>query len=204
MTNTNLDRLKTLLAEVDDLRKASTILFWDQRVMMPPGGAQARAEALATVGRLTHEKFISQEIGDLLGELDEGDYDYESLEASLIRVTRRDYEKAVRVPPELTGEMRHSAAIALSAWGPAKQNSDLLLDDYEPLMKTAEVRAIFDTLKEELRPLIREVADAGEVDSSFLHGDFDVQKQREFAFRVVRQFGFTDDEWRLDETPHPF
>ena len=81
---------------------------------------------------------------------------------------------------------------------------DVLLDDYEPLMKTAEVRAIFDTLKEELRPLIREVADAGEVDSSFLHGDFDVQKQREFAFRVVRQFGFTDDEWRLDETPHPF
>jgi carboxypeptidase Taq len=234
MTNTNLDRLKTLLAEVDDLRKASTILFWDQRVMMPPGGSQARADALATVGRLTHEKFVSPEVGDLLGELDENEYDYESFEASLIRVTRRDYEKAVRVPPELTGEMRRASAIALSAWGPAKAKSDfqallphlernlelrrqyvecfppteetydVLLDDYEPLMKTSEVRAIFDTLKEELLPLIREVAEAGDVDSSFLEGDFDVQKQREFGFRLLREFGFTDDEFRLDETPHPF
>ena len=92
MTNTNLDRLKTLLAEVDDLRKASTVLFWDQRVMMPPGGAQARAEALATVGRLAHEKFVSPELGSLLEGLKEDDYDYESFEASLIRVTRRDYE----------------------------------------------------------------------------------------------------------------
>src|SRR5919204_2873116 len=124
MTNTNLDRLKELLAEVDDLRKAATVLFWDQRVMMPPGGAQARADASATIGRLAHEKFVSKEVGELLDGLDEGDYDYDSVEASLIRVTRRDYEKAVRVPPELTGEMRHASAIALSAWGPAKANSD--------------------------------------------------------------------------------
>jgi len=234
MTDTKLDRLKTLLGEVDDLRKASTVLFWDERVMMPPGGAQARAEASGTVGRLAHEKFVSAEIGTLLDELNENDYDYESFEASLIRVTRRDYEKAVRVPPELTGEMRRSSALALSAWGPAKQNSDfkallphlernlelrhryvecfpkpaetydVLLDDYEPLMKTAEVREIFDELKRELRPLISEIADAGQVDSSFLHGDFDIDRQREFAFKVVRRFGYTDEEWRLDQTPHPF
>src|SRR5881392_1183340 len=114
-----LERLKRLLAEVDDLRKASTVLFWDQRVKMPPSGSQARAEASATVARLTHEKFVSKEIGDLLDELDE--YDYDSFEASLLRVTKRDYEKAVRVPPELTGETRKAGAIAVSAWGPARE-----------------------------------------------------------------------------------
>ena len=56
--------------------------------------------------------------------LNEDDYDYDSVEASLIRVTRRDYEKAVRVPPSLTGDMRHASAMALSAWGPAKDKSD--------------------------------------------------------------------------------
>src|SRR5919204_434821 len=122
--NRKLDRLKELLAEVDDLRKAATLLFWDQRVMMPAGGAEARADASATVGRLSHEKFVSKEIGALLDELNEDDYDYDSFEASLIRVTRRDYDKAVRVPPELTGEMRRSSALALAAWGPAKANSD--------------------------------------------------------------------------------
>jgi carboxypeptidase Taq len=238
MTNRdpNLDRLKQLLAENDDLRKASTLLFWDQRVMMPPGGAQARADALATVGRLTHERFVEAEVGRLLDELKglEETLDYDSDDASLLRVTRRDYEKAARVPPQLTGEMRHAAALAVADWGPAKANADyeamlphlerhlelkhryvecfdrpeetydVLLDDFEPGMKTAEVRAIFDTLKEELRPLIAEIGEAGDVDDSFLTGEFAPDAQRAFSLEVVRRFGFTDDEWRLDTTAHPF
>ena len=232
--NPKIEQLKRLLAEVDDLRKASTVLFWDERVKMPPSGAPARAEASATVARLTHEKFVSREIGALLDALDENDYDYDSFEACLLRVAKRDYEKAVRVPPELTGEMRKASAIAVSAWGPAKERSDyqallphlqknlelrrryvecfdpaeetydVLLDDYEPLMKTAEVRAIFDDLKRELVPLIQEIGEAGEVDSSFLTGDFDPAAQRDFGLKLVRRFGFTDEEWRLDTTEHPF
>src|SRR5262249_27437849 len=234
VTDPNLDRLRELVGEVDDLRKAATLLFWDQRVMMPPGGAQARADASATVGRLAHEKFVSPELGKLLDGLNAEDYDYDSFEASLIRVTRRDHEKAVRVPPELTGEMRRSSALALSAWGPAKQSSDfkallphlernlelrhryvecfpppdetydVLLDDYEPLMKTAEVRGGFDDLKQELVPLIQEIGEAGEGDASFLEGEFDVSAQREFSMKILRAFGYTDEEWRLDQTAHPF
>jgi carboxypeptidase Taq len=234
MTDPKLDRLRALVGEVDDLRKAATVLFWDQRVMMPPGGAQARAEASATVGRLAHEKFVAPELGRLLDELNAEDYDYDSFEASLIRVTRRDYEKAIRVPPELTGEIRRSSALALSAWGPAKESSDfqamlphlernlelrhryvdcfpkpdetydVLLDDYEPLMKTADVREVFDELKRELVPLIQEITEAGDVDSSFLEGEFDAGAQRDFSMKVIRAFGYTDDEWRLDTTPHPF
>ena len=232
----NLDRMKQLLGEIDDLRKASTLLFWDQRVMMPPGGAQARADALATVGRLTHERFVDPDLGTLLENLQglEESLDYDSDDASLIRVTRRDYEKAVRVPPALTGEMRRASALALAAWGPAKEASDfeqlrphletllelrqryvacfdppdetydVLLDDYEPGMKTAEAREIFDRLKQDLRPLIEEIADAGDIDDSFLKGDFDAEAQRAFSLEVVRRFGFTDAEWRLDTTAHPF
>jgi carboxypeptidase Taq len=235
-TDQSLDRLKQLLGEIDDLRKASTLLFWDQRVMMPPGGAQARADALATVGRVTHERFVDPELGSLLEglkELEES-LDYDSDDASLIRVTRRDYEKAVRVPPELTGEMRRAGALAVAAWGPAKEKADyesmlphfekhlelkhryvecfeppdetydVLLDDYEPGMKTAEVRAIFDTLKDELRPLIEEIGEAGEVDDSFLYAEFEPDVQRDFSLELVRRFGFTDEEWRLDTTAHPF
>jgi carboxypeptidase Taq len=232
--NPKLDRLKELLAEVDDLRKAATLLFWDQRVMMPAGGAAARADSSATVGRLAHERFVSKEIGALLDEVDENDYDYESVDASLIRVTRRDFEKAVRVPPELTGEMRRSSALALSAWGPARADSDfpallphlernlelrhryvdcfepadetydILLDDYEPLMKTDDVREIFDGLKRDLIPLIEEIAAAGEVDDSFLRAEFGTHAQQQFALTVLRRFGFTDDQWRLDPTQHPF
>src|SRR5437764_10892782 len=124
--NPKLDRLKELLSEVDDLRKAATLLFWDQRVMMPPGGSGARAEALATLSSLAQERFVAPDIGRLLADLRvlEEESDPESFEASLIRVTRRDYEKATRVPPQLVGEMSRTAALALSAWGPAKEESN--------------------------------------------------------------------------------
>ena len=69
MTETAFDRLRQRLAEVSDLTKAATLLFWDQRVMMPPGGAAARAEAAATVSRLAQERFIAKDIGQLLEEL---------------------------------------------------------------------------------------------------------------------------------------
>jgi len=232
--NPNLDQLRRLLSEVEDLRKSLGLLFWDQRVMMPPGGSQARAEACATLGRIAHETFVSPEVGKLLDSLDENDYDHDSDEASLIRLARRDYEKAVRVPPELTGEMRRASILALGAWGPAKEKSDfkallphlernlelrrryvecfddfdetydVLLDDYEPCMKTAEVREIFEGLKRDLVPLIQEITAVGDVDDSFLFGDFDVERQREFCLDVLHQFGYTEDEWRLDETAHPF
>jgi len=185
---------------------------------------------------LAQERFIDAEVGRLLDELRslEEASDYDSFEASLVRVTRRQYEKAIRVPPQLVGEMRRASALGMSAWGAAKEQSDfaqlrphletllelrhryvacfeppdetydVLLDDYEPEMKTAEVRAIFDELKEELLPLIREVAEAGEIDDSFLHGDFDPGTQRALGLEIVRAFGYSDDEWRVDETAHPF
>jgi carboxypeptidase Taq len=236
VTGSPFDRLRERLAEVNDLIKAATLLLWDQRVKMPPGGAAGRAEALATVSRLAQERFIDDEVGKLLEELRglEESSDYDSFEASLIRKTRRDYEKAHRVSPELVGEIRRAAALGLAAWGPAKEASDfdqllphleqqlelrhryidcfpqpeetydVLLDDYEPLMKTTEVREVFDELKQELVPLIQEIGEAGEVDDSFLSGEFDPETQRELGLEIVRAFGYSDEECRLDETAHPF
>ena len=229
--------LKNRLAEVHDLAKAAGVLSWDQRTMMPPGGAPARAEQLATLSRLAHERFVSDEIGQLLEELaaDEESLDDSSDEASLIRITRRDYEKARRVPPELRAEMTRAASLALPVWDEAKRTSDfplfrphlernlelrrryvecfdagdeeydILLDDYEPGMTTAEVRAVFDALKAELVPLIEAIGErADTVDDSCLRGTFPVARQQEFELAVLERFGFTPASWRLDETVHPF
>src|SRR5262249_35929892 len=164
--------------------------------------------------------FISTDVEQLLDELRslEESSDYDSFEASLIRVTRRDFEKASRVPPELVGELRRASALGLAAWGPAKEESnfealrpslernlelsqqyvecfdkpdetyDVLLDNYEPDMKSAEVREIFERLKEELPPLIRAIGDGDDADDSFLFGEFDIERQRDFSLEIVRRF----------------
>ncbi len=63
---TSLEQLKNHLAEIDDLKNAAGVLGWDQQTYMPPGGGQARAHALGTLSRLSHEKFASDETARLL------------------------------------------------------------------------------------------------------------------------------------------
>ena len=226
------EALRVRLAEITDLQRTGGLLFWDQRTKMPPAGAEARAETLATIGRIAHQKFVDPELGRLLDELrprEEG-LDPESFEASLIRVARHDYEKATRVPPELTADMRRAGAMGLKAWQKARAEKDFsqlrpalernlelkhryvecfppgdemydtLLDDYEQGMKTAEVRAVFDQLKRELLPLVRA---AGKPDPE---PPIELPRagQERFARAVLDQLGFDDDSWRLDETAHPF
>ncbi|MCC6190964.1 MAG: carboxypeptidase M32, partial [Anaerolineales bacterium] len=50
------NELKTRLAEIHDLNKIGWILGWDQRTMMAPKGARVRAEQLASLGRVAHDK----------------------------------------------------------------------------------------------------------------------------------------------------
>ena len=52
-----LAELRRRLGEVSDLRSALALLDWDQMVMMPPAGAAVRAERLATLERVAHERF---------------------------------------------------------------------------------------------------------------------------------------------------
>jgi carboxypeptidase Taq len=234
MSRERFDELRGRLAEIADLGKTAALLSWDQHVMMPPRGAAIRAEQMATVGRIAHEKFISPEIGrridDLRGWGEEQDYD--SLEASLIRVVARDWEKACRVPPDLRAEISRSAALANPVWVDARKNNDfasflpvlrknldlrkryidcfevddepydIVLDDYERGMRTKEVRRIFDYLKEHQAPLVKEVAAQGGNEPR--DHAFPIEQQKVFELEVARAFGFTDDAWRLDPTVHPF
>src|SRR4030042_2609980 len=98
-----LQELKDRLIEIDNLNSATAVLSWDQSTYMPPGGVAARARQMATLQQLAHVKFIAPAIGRLLDDLrpyEEG-LPYDSDDASLIRVTRRQHERAVRVPAPL-------------------------------------------------------------------------------------------------------
>lgn len=230
---TAFEELRERLAEIADLNRAAGVLAWDQRVTMPRLGTEARADALATLGRLAHEAFVGNEVGRLLERLRpyEESLAYDSDEASLVRVTRRDWEKARRIPTELRVALTREAARAHHAWVEARRASDFdsflpylrtnvelrrryaecfewddspytpLLDDYEPGMTTTEVRAVFDVLRPALAEL---VAAAPDVDASFLRGTFPVERQRAFAERILPTLGFEDGAWRLDPTAHPF
>src|SRR4051794_4360213 len=126
MSQERFDELRHRLAEVSDLGKTMALLSWDQQVMMPPRGAELRAEQLATIGRIAHEKFTAPEVGRLLDELGgwAEQHEYDSLEASLVRVVTKDWDKARRVPSDLRAALTRESALSHQVWVDARSRSD--------------------------------------------------------------------------------
>ena len=114
------------LAEVHDLGRAAALLAWDERTMMPRRGSEARAEQLATLARIRHAMFASDEVGRLLDALrpEAQRLEPDSDEASLVRVVGRDWEKARRVPAELRADIARASALGEATWRDARLRSD--------------------------------------------------------------------------------
>ena len=189
--NAKFQTLRTRLGEIEDLRKAAAVLRWDQQTYMPPGGAGARATQLSILDKTAHDWLVTDEIGQLLDDLatELGDLDYDSFEASLLRVTRRYYDRERKLPSALVAELSKARALAHTAWEQARAASefapfrphlekildltrqkaealgyqdriyDPLLDEFEPQMKTAQVEVLFQELKAGLVPLVRAIAE---------------------------------------------
>src|SRR5690348_12304553 len=119
-------QLRMYLAELVDLRNAAHVLGWDQQTMMPPRGAPARAEVMATLERVSHDRFIAPETGRLLdvassalnGTAPDSD------DARLVSVVRRRYDKARRVPSELAADLARAGSIGQEAWVKAREACD--------------------------------------------------------------------------------
>jgi len=125
-SNGTLPRLGAILAEVTDLRSTAALLSWDERVCMPEGGVAAHGEMLATVRRVAHEKFTSDEVGRLIERaLTEMNGDNRDADArKMLAVASRDYEKATRVPADFVADHARAAAAGHQAWREARQQSD--------------------------------------------------------------------------------
>ncbi len=228
--------LKLRLEKIHDLDRAQAVLEWDQWTMMPPAGAAARVEQVASVERARHERFVDPPIGELLYECTayEDSLPRDHDDAALIRVVRRDYDKARRVPAGLLGQITRQAALAEHAWEQARERSDFslllphlehmlelkrryidcfdvsdpydaLLDDFEPGMTTAEMERLLEDLKTQLVPLTAQITrDGNHVDASCLRGDFPLDAQRDLMVDIMCRLPLDRDSWRLDPTTHPF
>jgi len=185
-----LDRLREALGEVADLERAGAVLQWDQETYMPSGGVDDRANQLATLSRLQHERFTSP---DVLRRLEAAEAEVAGLpddsdEASLVRVTRRDLEQALRVPAELVAEIARATSLAQPAWHDARDRSDwsgfapamertvelsrrlveargyadrpydALIEFGEPGLTTSRVESLFAELRAAIVPLLAELA----------------------------------------------
>jgi carboxypeptidase Taq len=225
-----LDSLRERLAEISDLHALARLAAWDQRTMMPPLGAPARANQVATLQRLLHDRETDDEIGGWLDELDGDGAALDEIDRDLVRVARRDWERARRIPKELAGNLALAAAEGQASWltaraandfaafAPAlRRNVDLAreyaacfpdvahpydahLADYDFGLTAARVREIFDPLAERLTALAAEAADTPATAPLIVP----LEAQQAAVDTVLKRLGVTEDSWRVDVSPHPF
>lgn len=117
-----IDLLRARLAELADLASVQMLAEWDQLVMMPSQAAAARAQQLGTLARLSHERATDERIGAWLGELQGAELG--ELDADVVRIARRDYERARMIPDDLAVELARAAAEGQEAWQQARADDD--------------------------------------------------------------------------------
>jgi carboxypeptidase Taq len=231
-----LAELRRRLLEIYDLNMANSLLRWDQTTYMPPGGAEARGRQTALLGRIAHEKMTDPELGrllDRLGPMVES-LPHDSDDAALVRVTRREYDQAVKVPTDFVSELASHSAHAYQSWTvgrgrndfaglqpilektvelsrrlagffPGYENiADPLIDYSDYGMKASSVRAIFTELRRGLVPLVQAIRARPLADDQCLRQKAAEERQLAFGLEVIRQFGYDFDRGRQDKTHHPF
>ena len=189
-----LQNLKERLGTISDLGAAGLTLAWDRQTHMPEGGVRGRAEQLATLSRLSHEMLVAKETGELLEDLD--GLDPEADDGALVRVARRNYDKATKLPAKLVEELSRTRSLAEPAWAKARENSDwstfvphlekllglqrdaaehlgyadhpydAMLDNFEPGAQKAPLEAMFEELKAGSLPLLQNISGALQEDRS--------------------------------------
>jgi carboxypeptidase Taq len=228
-TMTALQKLRDRMAELSDLSATEMLAAWDQLVMMPAAGAPARAQQLGTLARLTHERATAEEVGDWLAELD--DTPLNEIDSDVVRLARRDWERARRVPTELAAEIAQASAHGQESWRAAREGDDFA--SFAPaLARNVELaRAYGECLAEhgegpydallgdydfglssaDLRRLFSALAQQLPplVGEATLHSPrrslaVPVAAQEVAVAGVLKRVGVEPSSWRVDVSAHPF
>ncbi|MBM3970726.1 MAG: carboxypeptidase M32 [Planctomycetes bacterium] len=131
---TYLDLL-TQLRDAAVLGSCASVLGWDEQTFLPPAGANHRAEQLATLAGLTHERATSPRIGELLTELEQCGAlgDETSAMAVNVREARHSYDRVTKLPRALVEELSRTTTLAQTAWVTARKKSDFA--EFQPWLE---------------------------------------------------------------------
>jgi carboxypeptidase Taq len=225
-----LRNLRDRLAELSDLTALAMLAEWDQLVMMPAEGAPGRAHQLGALARLIHARATGEELGGWLDELDRT-RDLDDLDRDVVRLARRDWERARRVPADLAAELAQASAAGQESWQRARAADDFaaFLPDlrrnvefarahgqclaeegespYEALLGDYDFGLRVEHLRDLFAGLVERLPDLardarGHSPRRALAVPADAQ--RAAVAGVLRRIGVEEASWRVDVSAHPF
>jgi len=226
------DHLTTALKQIALLDAASGLLGWDEQVNLPPKSAALRAQTNAALAEVVHRELSRPEIGQWLDELEGEALSVDA--ACVVRETRREYDRAVKLPGDFVRRKTEAASAGYHAWTNARAQSDFSafapmlaqqldlareeagylgaadnpydywIDRFDPGMSAEVFADLFGGMREPLKALAEAVLAAPKQADVSIFRGFSVDAQEAFLRDVLDRIGF-DFEWgRLDQAVHPF
>ena len=226
---------EALLGRMRELRDLSGIIglaTWDQETYLPTKAEAARAAQLSTLQGLYHERLVAPEVEEWLSRV--GAAPRSDDEAAVVRLLRRERDRAVRVPGDLVRALAEAQGAALTAWRVAREGRsfaafapalqrllglrreqadaighqgeryDALLAGFEPGLSTARLMPVLHALRDQLVPLV-EALDGWPPGPDALAGlRFPAEAQWRFTVELLGRLGFDLEAGRQDKAVHPF
>ena len=221
------------MRRIADLRNANAVLQWDQETYLPPKGATLRGQQISTLSELSHQYFISEELGGLLQEL-LSRADLTDKQKRNVERTHEDYTRSKKYPSSFVRAMAEQVNKAFHAWVDArKKNSfsvyepeldaliklkreeagllgyehhpyNALLDEFEKGCTVELLDRTFSHLLPTLQELVRKISEKPQVDDAFLLLNYPKQKQWDWGMELIKKLNFDFEAGRQDLSEHPF
>lgn len=228
----NIEKVNETYSEIRNLEEITNLLHWDQEVMMPEEGAEARSKQLSLLSKLMHRSLNDEELSSALKKIEKEKLSQR--EKATFREVKREHEKAAEVPEELQSKISSKESECLQNWKKAREENDfeivkndlkelvelkrkyadhvdsdrepyrVLLDDYEPYIEFETIEEVMEKLRQELTDLMEDLRNSKQVDDTALRGSFDTEKQETANQKILDILGFEEDRTRFDISEHPF
>jgi carboxypeptidase Taq len=231
---TSFAELEAKLKHVHLLSSVGELLGWDEQVNLPPASTDQRAAQHAALAQARHAAASDTRIGELLILLEKDPAQLTDDQRVVIYWARRDYDRATKLPAAFIREKAEQGSRGYHAWKMAREKADFslyapvlqknielaqreaaylgfgdapydyMIDRHDPGMTVAVTEKLFDELKKELLPLVRQIIASPVKSKTDLLRGFPVEEQALFLREVTERIGFDYRRGRIDESVHPF
>ncbi len=229
---TKYTEYKNTRTKINDISKAISVLHWDQETNMPKGGAGLRAQQISTLAGILHEHKTNETYGKVLNELSNETLALK--EKRNVEISLKSFSQNKKFDTDFVIELSKTTSECFQAWQEAKKQDDFgvfephltkmvelkrkqaeilgyedhpytaLMDEFEPDMTTKEVEVLFEQVKNELTPFIKQVFEAPQVNDAWISKHYNHQKQWDWGIDLLKFCGYDLNTGRQDVSTHPF
>ncbi|MDO5529389.1 MAG: carboxypeptidase M32 [Paracoccus sp. (in: a-proteobacteria)] len=117
------DALMEHQSTTEALSSIAERLGWDQETVMPRGATEQRADEMAAIEAVLHERRADPRVGEWL-DLAAGEAEDDE-DRRMLELIGRDYRRATRIPARLAAELARATSLAQGIWAEARGNDDV-------------------------------------------------------------------------------